>query len=110
MVIKSQRVLKMAVAKGRLPSNQPFAVCRQTQSQACFPAKQPCCPAAAKDANTTLIQISYKCNDADLAAAVVNAVVDGYSDYLSAEFRSNGSEIYNIVKEAQDNLLRRTKI
>ncbi len=109
MVIKSQRVLKLAVEKGRLTEQPALKGMNADMIAAMLTGKDLVVQPAAKDANTTLIQITYKCNDADLAAAVVNAVVDGYSDYLSAEFQSNGSEIYNLVKDAQDKLAQTYK-
>ena len=109
MVIKSQRVLKLAVEKGRLTEQPALKGLSADMIVGMLTGKDLVVQPAAKDANTTLIQISYKCNDADLAAAVVNAVVDGYSDYLSAEFRSTGSEIYDLVKEAQDKLAQTYK-
>ena len=109
MVIKSQRVLKMAVEKGRLTEQPALRGQSADMIAGMLSGKDLIVQPAAKDANTTLIQISYICNDAELAAAVVNAVVDGYSDYLNAEFNSNGSEIYELVKSAQDKLAKTYK-
>ena len=109
MVIKSQRVLKLAVEKGRLTEQPALKGMNADMIAGMLTGKDLVVQPAAKDANTTLIQITYKCNDADLAAAVVNAVVDGYSSYLSAEFESNGSELYNLVKDAQDKLAQTYK-
>jgi polysaccharide biosynthesis transport protein len=109
MVIKSQRVLKMAVEKGRLTDQAALRGQSADMIAGMLSGKALIVQPAAKDANTTLIQISYICNDAELAAAVVNAVVDGYSDYLNAEFNSNGSEIYELVKSAQDKLAKTYK-
>ena len=109
MVIKSNAVLKMAVEKGRLMDQTALRGLTVDMIAGMLSGKDLIVQPAAKDANTTLIQISYKCNDADLAAAVVNAVVVGYSDYLNAEFNSNGSEIYELVKNAQDRLAKTYK-
>lgn len=109
MVIKSQRVLKMAVEKGRLTEQAALRGQSADMIAGMLSGKDLIVQPAAKDANTTLIQISYICNDAELAAAVVNAVVDGYSDYLGAEFKSNGYEIYELVKSAQDKLAKTYK-
>ena len=57
---------------------------------------------AAKDSNTSLININFLCDDQELSAVVVNAVVDGYSDYLSQEYRTVGDQIYTLMMEAQE--------
>lgn len=104
MVIKSQKVLRMAVDKGRL-TEQPALRGRSADLIAgMLQGKELVVQPAAKDANTTLIQISYTCTDAELAAAVVNAVVDGYGDYLMEDFRTNGNKVYELVTKAHKEL------
>ena len=63
-------------------------------------------PAAKNDRNTTMISIQYICEDADLAAAVVNAIVDGYSEYLKVEYQSAGNEIYDLLTNAENRLAK----
>lgn len=57
---------------------------------------------AAKDTNTALINISFVCGDHELSSTIVNAVVAGYSDYLSEEYRTVGQEIYRLMMDAQE--------
>ena len=109
MVIRSQRVLKMAVEKGQLADQPALKGSSPDQIAAMLAGPNLVVQPAAKDANTTLLQISYVCNDADLAAAVVNAIVHGYSDYLSEEYRVFGDEIYELVTQAQEKLTIRYK-
>lgn len=110
MVIKSQAVLKLAVERGRLTEQPALRGQSADMIAGMLSGSSLIVQPAAKDANTTLIQISYKCNDAELAAAVVNAVVDGYSHYLKTEFDSNGSEIYELVKNSQVKLTETYKV
>ncbi len=56
----------------------------------------------AKEVNTTLINISFVCDDPTLCKAVVEAVVQGYEDYLSEEYRSFGDKIFRLMSEAKD--------
>ena len=106
MVIKSQRVLKLAVEKGRLTEQPALKGLSADMIAGMLTGKDLGSSAGGKRCQHHADSNSYKCNDADFGAAVVNAVVDGYSTYLSAEFESNGSEIYNLVKDAQDKLRR----
>ena len=110
MVIKSQAVLKLAVERGRLTEQPALRGQSADMIAGMLSGSSLIVQPAAKDANTTLIQISYKCNDAELAAAVVNAVVDGYSHYLKTEFDSNGTEIYELVKNSQVKLTETYKV
>ncbi|GIW96910.1 MAG: capsular polysaccharide biosynthesis protein [Pirellulaceae bacterium] len=104
-VIRSQTVLRMAVERGNL-TEQP-ALRGKTVDQIVgnlMSTKDLVVQPAAKDSNTTLIEISYVSHDADLAAAVVNAIVDGYSDYLTEEYRTVGNEVYDLLNRAEANL------
>ncbi|MFN3190783.1 MAG: polysaccharide biosynthesis tyrosine autokinase [Aureliella sp.] len=110
MVIRSQKVLRVAVNRGRLTDQPLFAgesaeeiVARLMSSDDLL--VEP----ADKDDATKLISISYLSEDADLAAIVVNAIVDGYSEYLSEEYQTVGNEIYNLVTDAQEKLQKEHK-
>lgn len=105
MVIRSQKVLRMAVARGRLSEHPGFSGMKSEEIVGMLQSTRDLVVQPAdKDDNTTLIQITYVCNDADLAAAVVNSIVRGYSDYLSEEYRTIGNDIYDVVTEAQRKL------
>lgn len=56
---------------------------------------------AAKDSNTSLVNISFVCEDKHLSPLVVNAIIQGYSDYQSEEYKTVGNEIYKLMTEAQ---------
>jgi polysaccharide biosynthesis transport protein len=104
MVIKSQKVLELAVEKGQLTEKQVLKGMSAEQIVGMLSGPNLVVQPAAKDANTTLLSISYVCNDADLAADVVKAVVSGYSDYLTEEYRTVGEEVYELVTKAQAKL------
>jgi polysaccharide biosynthesis transport protein len=104
MVIKSQKVLRLSVEKGRL-NEQPALRGKSVDLIAgMLSGKELVVQPADKTGNTTLISISYTCNDAELAAAVVNAVVEGYDAYVSEDSRTNTNKIYDIVTKAQESL------
>lgn len=108
MVIRSQRVLRLAVKNGHLdehPSLKGFPA--EEIAAMLMASRDLVVEPAAKDANTTLIHISYVCTDPSLAADVVNAIVDGYSEYLSIEYKNIGDEIYSLVQEAEGRLSKR---
>ncbi|MCR9296505.1 MAG: polysaccharide biosynthesis tyrosine autokinase [bacterium] len=105
MVIRSQKVLRLAVNKGRLTEQPYFAEYTADDIVAeLMGTDDLVIEPADKDDNTTLILISYISEDADLAALVVNSIVDGYSDYLSEEYRTIGNEIYELITTAQTKL------
>lgn len=105
MVIRSQRVLRLAVENGRLTEQPGFKGMTADQIVGMLiQSEDLVVEPPAKDANTTLIEISYICTDADLAGAVVNAIVDGYGDYLNAEYKNIGDEIYEVIHEAEKHL------
>lgn len=103
-VIRSQRVLRMAVERGRLTEHPALSGKTADQIAISLAGGGLVVQPGAKDAGTTLIQISYSCSDRELCAAVVNAVVDGYSDYLSEEHKTVGAEFAQLVTSAQDRL------
>ncbi len=107
LVIQSQKVLRMAVERGQLTEQPAFSSLGLSAEQITadlMVSEDLVIQPAAKDDNTTLLEINYICTDADLAAVVVNAIVDGYSDYLTEEYRTVGNEMYELVTKAQDRL------
>ncbi len=104
IVIKSQKVLRMAVEHGQLTQLPSLQGMSSEQIVGMLSGSDLVVQPADKDVNTSLLSISYVCHDAELAAAVVNAVVAGYSDYLSEEYRTVGNEVYELLSTAQDKL------
>lgn len=107
LVIASELVLNMAAEK--LAKNDHPALkgmdSRQIAAWIASEKRLKVSPAA-KDVNTTLINIDFVCDDQRLSAMVVNAIVEGYSDYLSEEYRTVGEEIYKLMTEAQDKVAK----
>ena len=110
LIIRSQKVLEKAVASGQLTDKGIFvgssvdSIVEELQGTPDLVIEP-----AAKDANTTLIHIAYVCTDPELAATVVNAIVDGYGEYLSEEYQSVGNKIYEVVNEGQQSLEKEYK-
>jgi polysaccharide biosynthesis transport protein len=106
IVISSERVLKKAADK--LKATDSIAFVRDMRPEELvvwiLSNKRLTVQPAQKDLKTTLINISFVCEDAALSAAVVNAVVDGYSEYLSEEYRTVGNEVYDLTMKAQANI------
>lgn len=108
MVIRSQTVLLLAVKKGMLseqvgteftglPPDEIVALLKADRSPLVI---EP----ADKDDNTTLIGISYISENAEFATKVVNAIVEGYSEYLEKEYKSVGDELSGILSNAKNAL------
>lgn len=104
LVISSERVLKMAgeKLKGSVSGNKLAGMDANAIAGWIASSRKLVVAPAAKDSNTTLINISFVCDDRELSSLVVNAVVSGYSDYLSEEYRTIGDQIYALMMEAQD--------
>ena len=108
MVIRSQTVLKKAVLAGKLDQQPSGEFAGMTQDDIVAELMRKKSPLviepADKDDNTTLITISYISEDAEFAANVVNAVVEGYSEYLDQEYKSIGQELDGLLTKAKDTL------
>ncbi len=90
LVIGSERVLRMSAEKiknsisgNKLPGMDVNAIAAWIAT-----GKKLSVSPAAKDSNTSLINISFVCEDQELSSIVVNSIVDGYSDYLSEEYKN----------------------
>ncbi|MGN6135669.1 MAG: Wzz/FepE/Etk N-terminal domain-containing protein, partial [Aureliella sp.] len=107
MVISSERVLRMAAEKIAASDNASVKGMSPPDIAAWVAAgRRLSVTPGAKEASTTLINISFVCEDQELSSIVVNAIVDGYSDYLSEEYRTVGQEIYKLMMEAQDKVAK----
>ncbi len=104
LVIKSQKVLQLAVEHGRLTEQKALLGKTADQIVGMLSGKDLVVQPADKTGNTTILLISYTCNDAELAAAVVNAVVQGYSEYVNEDSRTATNKVIDIVRNAQENL------
>ncbi len=104
--IKSRTVLGLAVKAGNLEKQQQFL--GMTAEQIVYKLSgaggvdvQP----ADKSANATQqLIIGYTCNNADLAQAVVNAVVEGYQTFLAQEYETVDTEVLNYFTNQQKTL------
>lgn len=114
LVIGSERVLRLAggklkenvLAEGKRIHDVYIKDMSTEQVAAWIGGSKFTVSPAAKDTNTTLMNISFVCDDHELSSMVVNAVVAGYSDYLSEEFRTVGQEIYKLMMEAQEKVAK----
>lgn len=57
-----------------------------------------------RDSSTTLIDVSFICEDREVCKLVVDSVILGYETYLEEAYRSIGDEVVRSVTEAQQNL------
>lgn len=111
MVIRSQSVLKRAVQLGRLTEQSDFIgknvdeIVSDLKDVDSSLVIEP----ADKDDQTTLIRISYVSEDAEVAAKVVTAIVDGYDSYLVEEYKTVGDEIAQLIESAHSDLGKRVK-
>lgn len=105
MVIRSQTVLLMAIKKGKLNEHKdtefeglsPDDIVAMLKAERSPLLIEP----ADKDENTTLIRITYISENAEFASKVVNAIVEGYSEYLEKEYKSVGDELSGLLSNAK---------
>ncbi len=104
LVIRSEAVMKLAVELGQLtdlPSMKAEGLNAKGVIFKLLASKDLIIQPAAKDAKTTLIEISYVCNSEEEAARVVNSIVTGYKTYLANEYSSVGTEVRDLIEGAQ---------
>ncbi|MCA9190250.1 MAG: polysaccharide biosynthesis tyrosine autokinase [Planctomycetales bacterium] len=122
IIIRSQKVLTKASENGNL-TEQPilreayadlfglednsFTFTHDDVAKLLQQSKDLIIEPADKDDQTTLITLSFVSTDADLAARVVNSIVDGYSEYLSEEYKSFGAEAVEVIQKAKFDLDKR---
>ncbi len=111
MVIKSQAVLSRAIRLGRLAEQSEFLGLTEDEIIGVFQDEDSMLviEPADKDDQTTLIQIAYVSEDAEVASKVVQAIVDGYDSYLTEEYKTVGDEIATLIEKAHADLTARVK-
>ncbi|HBE71761.1 MAG TPA: hypothetical protein DDW52_26760 [Planctomycetaceae bacterium] len=111
MIIRSQAVLRLAVSLGRLGEQPEFVgLASEDIVSALQDVGSPLViEPADKDDQTTLIRIAYVSEDAETAAKVVHAVVEGYEKYLADEYKTVGEEIAQLMEGAHADLTKRMR-
>ena len=93
IVIRSKTVLNNAIEKGSLTNHPKLAgkskqeILEWLKDEDILDAKL-----ASKDSDTNVIQISVTTDDAELSAKTLEAVVDGYQDYVSKKLDDSSQE------------------
>ncbi len=102
-VITSSRIVRSAVDRGRL-NQSPKLVGMQPDEIVAWirSGKKLTVTPGTKDQQTSIIDITFKCHDAELAAEVVKAIVDGYANHLKEQYKSDGAEIVTQISRAKD--------
>ncbi len=101
LVISSEKVLQLASNK-LIENNHPFASGKNSEALSRWISGKLTVTPGAKEANTTLIRIGFICDDPELCQQILEAVVTGYEEYLSEEFRSFGDKIYGLMVDARE--------
>lgn len=99
-VIQSEAVLNLAIKEGKLKDKlgmQEMEILSWIRKD-----KKLRVQPASKDLNTTLIDITFICEDAQKASDVVNAIVTGYGLYLSTEYSNRKSDMMLVIESAQE--------
>lgn len=102
MIIKSARVVDLAIEIGKLESQPQFESQSETEIRNWIlePSRLVVEPAG-RDNSTALIEISFVCEDAELSRLVVDSVIAGYDNYLEQAYRNLGDEVARVVTQAQ---------
>ena len=102
-VITSSRIVRNAVDSGRLTQSPKLAGKQADEIVAWIRSgKKLTVTPGTKDQQTSIIDISFKCHDAELAAEVVKAIVDGYAQHLREQYKNDGAEIVTQISRAKD--------
>ncbi len=105
LIIKSARVIDLAIDHGRLASLEFLSDKSPDEIRGwILESKRLVVEPADRDNSTTLIELSFVCEDAQLSQAVVDAIIAGYDDYLEQAYNSLGNEVVRVVGQAQKSL------
>lgn len=94
-VISSSAVLSLAVTEGGLKNLPKFQGMTVDQVVSWIRGQGLTVALGSKDPQSTIIDVSFRCTDAELAPEVVQAVIKGYKHFI-------GSESENLSKEIRD--------
>lgn len=105
LIIKSARVIDLAIEIGKLSSNTLLAGKSAAEIRTWILERDRLeVEPAGRDKSTALIELSFVCEDADLSHQVVESIIAGYDTYLEQAYRNLGSEVVRVVTQAQDKL------
>ncbi len=109
-VITSSRVLESAVKKGNLGRNAALAGKSEAEILDWIRSgKKLSVTPGTKETTTEILDVAFKCGDANLASEVVKAIVLGYDDFISRETQTFGREVIDQVGKAKIEFDRRFK-
>ena len=104
-IIKSARVIELAVEAGNLESLPFFKDKSRTDIvQWILRPTVLTVEPAGRDSSTALLEVGFVCSNAEVSQLVVDAVIAGYDNYLETAYRNLGKELVGVVTQAQQSL------
>lgn len=105
MIIKSVKVVDLAVELSELHSHPKLAQMTPLQLRNWIqsPSRLTVQPAG-RDASTALIEIRFKCADADVCRIVIDSLIAGYDRYLHQAYRNLGNDVVEVVTKTEERL------
>ncbi len=109
----SSKVLDAAVKIGRLAENSTIKSMGIEGNQIVSwirKGKKLVVTPGTKELQTSIIDIKFKCEDQELAAEVVKAIVDGFGQHLKEQYRNEGEELISQINKAKDQYEENLKV
>ncbi len=104
-IITSKEVLRNAVEKGRLSENPRFSGLSQDEIIGWIRGgKRLSVTPGTKEVSTTIIDVTFRCDDPELSAEVVRSIVQGYQTFIGKEYSNAGTEIIDQIRNAKTDL------
>ncbi len=110
VIMQSHVVIRNAIEIGRLSSNSKLAEMSPDDLIGFVRSKDRLTVRpGTKEAATNIIDVQFRCDDAELAAEVVSAIVLGYEKFISKESSALSTDVLNKLAKFRDEYDTRSK-
>ncbi len=109
-IMRGGRVIENAIRAGKLDQHRMFTGMSQEEIFRWIVDEDKLFVApGTREARTDLIDIRFTCEDKELATEVVQAILNGYQQYLNDAYSDRGSEVFDRLAEYKDEFSERYK-
>lgn len=108
-IIKSSSVIRQAIEIGRLDSNPKLALRGDELLNWLRNKKRLTVRPGTKEAATSIVDVMFRCDDAELSAEVVSSIVTGYEQFIGHEASMLSRDVLEKLARFQDEYDKRAK-
>ncbi len=111
VILQSSSVIKNAIEIGRLDSNPKLEHVRGDELMRWLRHKKRLTVRpGTKELSTSIVEVTFRCEDAELAAEVVQSLVTGYEQFIGHEANVLSRDVLEKLAKFQDDYDKRAKI